>query len=148
MCRLLLAIFSSIFLAVSVASYAESNPDSFPEMTLLNTEGAHVLDVISTLRQEAADLQEKVDKLWAEMEKAKESLKRISAASRPARRYAQILKKGEAEYQALVEQLHQKRGELKAQEVSLAIIESKMNWMEQDSTSGELIEIVSRFVAP
>ncbi|MDP2599957.1 MAG: hypothetical protein Q8P84_04390 [Deltaproteobacteria bacterium] len=117
-------------------------------MALLNSQGVHVLDEIAALRQEAADLQKEADLLEGKMEKAREALRRISSASRPARHYAAFLKKTGPEYRALVEQLHQKKGELKTREASLVVIESKMNWMEQDSTSGELIEIVSRFVVP
>lgn len=148
MFRLLAPVFLSLFLAIPFEGYAESNPDLSKEMTLLNSEGAHVLDEIAALRQEAADLQKEADRLGEEMEKASEALKRISVASRPARHYAAFLKKTGPEYQALIEQLHRKKGELKTKEASLVVIESKMNWMEQDGTSGVLIEIVSRFVVP
>lgn len=133
---------------IPFAVQAESDPNLPQEIALLNNEGDHVLDQIATLRQEAADLQVQADQLQSEMEKARERLKKISAASTPARRYARFLKKTEPEYETLLTQLHQKKEELKSRQASFEVIESKMNWIDQDSTAGELNETLSRFVVP
>ncbi len=120
-----------LFLSFDI--YAESKPAE--ERVVLNNEGMNILDQVSQLRQEAAALQANLDVLRIGMEKAENILKKVSTASVTARRQTKFLKKTKPEYEALLEQLIQKKIELKNREGSLALIEYKIDALEKTDVS-------------
>ncbi|MDO8526959.1 MAG: hypothetical protein Q7T03_04635 [Deltaproteobacteria bacterium] len=141
-------IFSVLFLIASMTTVRAAS-DVLPsgKIESLNDEASHILDEVSALQLETNDLQKIVAELEEKMNAAQGTLKKVSIASREARRNLQDIKKMKPQLKDVTEQLQNKMNALHEKELSLKKIETQMTWMEDD-VSGPLLQKVSEMMNP
>lgn len=128
-------MLSALFVLFSLVVYAASETD-FVE---LKARASNILEEVIVLRYQVAALQKEVDRMDADLEIAKSRLKKISVASREARRHRKTIKDVEPLWESQSAHLQFLKQLLQTKQASFQMMEEEMSHL-QDAVAGALME--------
>lgn len=113
----------------------------------LNFEALQLLGEMETLQKEIREISSNIGEMESQLLEAKETLKKISTASIPARHYKRLLKELPGQLEIKQFAMKDKMDLLESKVISFSLIEEQLRWSGED-VEVPLLNILSKQMAP